>query len=335
MYNQKLESKYTDAEKEKILKVINDSDAVELSRYELTKARLKKITQWKSSNGILKSLCDMEVVEGFSERTAKKLFDSILVGPQEPNEITSKIKGQFLHPTLSEIVRQKCESVLTVYVSVNSICWCLICKNGYEVVDWKYNTINYPDGKKMQITDILNISWTILQQLPLADIYVMQAEATTLRAAGSDPNNPKLLTVNLQKAQMVSMIVALINARSNIVLDDEDETTQTSIFKNELKQKVYFLRPTLPYRLYGTLVGNEKVSTDQTVEMLLQDINNKCENNSHVYMSDNLKNMFRSQKDLQKDMLGHCLLLSLTFMDLCIYKNENSVRKLLKKNGSK
>lgn len=56
-------------------------------------------------------------------------------------------------------------------------------------------------------------AWRVTQQMPLADIYVMKAEATTLRAAGSDPNNPKVLAVNLQKAQMVAMIVALINAR--------------------------------------------------------------------------------------------------------------------------
>lgn len=43
----------------------------------------------------------------------------------------------------------------------------------------------------------------------------MKAEATTLRASGSDPNNPKVLGVNLQKAQLVAMIIALINCKSN------------------------------------------------------------------------------------------------------------------------
>lgn len=41
----------------------------------------------------------------------------------------------------------------------------------------------------------------------------MKAEATSLRASGSDPNNPKVLGVNLQKAQLIAMIVALINAK--------------------------------------------------------------------------------------------------------------------------
>ncbi|KOB79112.1 Uncharacterized protein OBRU01_01052 [Operophtera brumata] len=119
----------------------------------------------------------------------------------------------------------------------------------------------------------------------------MKAEATTLRAAGSDPNNPKVIAVNLQRAQMVAIIVALINAR--------DHTSH-------------------------------RVSTDQTVDMLLQNQESKSSNNSCV-VSEELINMFRSQKDLEKDMLGHCFLLSLTFMDLCVYKNQERIAKLLKR----
>lgn len=89
----------------------------------------------------------------------------------------------------------------------------------------------------------------------------------------------------------------------------------------------------MPYffRLYGTLVGNERVSTERTVTMLLNELKERSPKNSHAYVPEDLQEMFRSQKDLQKDMLGHCLLLSLTFMDLCIYKNQEKVAKLNKR----
>ncbi|CAG9790192.1 unnamed protein product [Diatraea saccharalis] len=242
------------------------------------------------------------MVEGFSDKYAIKLFDSILNGPLEVEnngiKASKKIKGTILQPLLSETIRQNCDTVVAVYISVNSVCWTLINRKNYEVLEWKYHGIDYPDSKKFHIVDILNIAWRVTRRLPLADIYVMKAEATTLRAAGSDPNNPKILAVNLQKAQMISMIVALINARSNHL------------------------------GLYGTLVGNEKVSTDQTVEMILQNIGEKSNNNSQVYVSELLKSYFRNQKDLQKDMLGHCLLLAMTFMDLCLYKRKESIDKL-------
>jgi hypothetical protein len=42
-------------------------------------------------------------------------------------------------------------------VSVNSVCWALIGKEDYELQEWEYHGIDYPDGKRLQITDIMNI----------------------------------------------------------------------------------------------------------------------------------------------------------------------------------
>lgn len=63
---------------------------------------------------------------------------------------------------------------------------------------------------------------SITAQLPPADIYVMKAEATSLRAAGSDPSNIKTIAVNLQKAQMIAMIVALINSSGDALWVKKD-----------------------------------------------------------------------------------------------------------------
>ncbi|KAL0871685.1 hypothetical protein ABMA27_004202 [Loxostege sticticalis] len=335
LFSQVLDKTYTDEQKEKILQVMNDADDDILSRYDITKSKRKKVFQWKDTYGHLKTISDIELIDGFSDKTAKKLFDSILTGPTEQQpvpKVSSKIKGQILQPNLSESVRQKCRTVLTVYVSVNSVCWALIDKENYEVVEWNYHSIDYPDGKRLQITDIMQIAWNVTHSLPSADIYVMKAEATTLRAGGSDPNNPKVLAVNLQKSQMISMIVALINARSNQI-NNPNEDGETSVSEKSFRQKVYFLRPSLPYRLYGTLVGNERVSTDQTVEILLQ---NMSENSTENFLpkptiTEELKSDFRSRNELERDMLGHCLLLALTFMDLCMYKNQDSIQKLIKR----
>ncbi|XP_028179367.1 uncharacterized protein LOC114366635 isoform X2 [Ostrinia furnacalis] len=286
LFSQALDNTYTEQQKEKILQVINEADNNMLSRYEIPKSRIKKVSQWKDTYGGLKSISDIHLIDGFSDKSAKKLFDSILDGPSEPPTVpkaSSKIKGQILQPTLNESTRQ---------------------------------------------------AWKVTHKLPQADIYVMKAEATTLRAGGSDPNNPKVIAVNLQKSQMISMIVALINARSNqITVAQDDEEEETSQIEKNFKHKVYFLRPSLPYRLYGTLVGNERVSTDQTVEMMLQNMSARSTENflPKAYISEELKSDFRSRNELERDMLGHCLLLTLTFMDLCIYKNQESIQKLNKR----
>ncbi|CAK1585937.1 unnamed protein product [Parnassius mnemosyne] len=323
-YSQELENEYSDAQKQKILQIVNDGDLNILSRYDVAKTRLKKLTEWVNKYGKLSKISDLETIEGFTEKTVKKFYNSIIDGATK--NLSHKIKGRILHPTLSEIVKQNCRLVLSVYVTVNSVCWTLIDRDKYAVAEWKYRGIEYPDSKRFPITDILGIAWQITNNLPNADIYVMKSEATSLRASGSDPNNPKVIAFNIQKAQMIAIIVALINAKHNNISHCSTKEDEESVSK--LNQRVYFLRSSLPYRLYGTLVGNERVSTDQTVEMLLDEAKEIHSDNSHVHVPEYLISMYRSQKELQKDMLGHCLLLAITFMDLCIYTNEERIRKL-------
>lgn len=52
----------------------------------------------------MKSLSDIEYIDGFSEKTANKLFRSILNGPSKEKKTNGKIKGQILHPYLSDSV---------------------------------------------------------------------------------------------------------------------------------------------------------------------------------------------------------------------------------------
>ncbi|CAG4946645.1 unnamed protein product [Parnassius apollo] len=321
-YSQEIENKYSEAQKQKILQIVNDGDLDILSRYDVAKTRLKKLSEWVNKYGKLNKISDLETIDGFTEKTVKKFYNSIIDGA--PKNLSHKIKGRILHPILTETVKQNCRLVLSVYVTVNCVCWTLIDRDKYAVAEWKYHGIEYPDSKRFPITDILGIAWQITNNLPNADIYVMKAEATSLRAGGSDPNNPKVIAFNIQKAQMIAIIVALINAKHNNI--NVCPTKEEPV--SNLNQRVYFLRSSLPYRLYGTLVGNERVSTDQTVEMLLDKAKEIHSDNSHVHVPDNLTSMYRSQKELQKDMLGHCLLLAITFMDLCIYTNEEKIRKL-------
>ncbi|XP_068618601.1 uncharacterized protein [Battus philenor] len=316
---QNLENVYSESEKEKILEIIN-SDLKNLSRYDIAKTRVKKLSQWFERHGKLKNIAELENIDGFTENNVKKFYNSILEGPKK---LPNKIKGQIVHPTLTENVIQNCRLIVSLHVSFNSVSWTLIDRSNYELLKWNYQGLEHFEGKKVLMTEILDMAWRINGLLPDADIYVMKAESTSLRGGGSDPNNPKVLTVNLQKAQLIAMLFALINAKKNDINISFDDAEGT-----KLNQKVYFLRSTLPYRLYRILVGNENVSTDQAVQTILEKAKEICPRNSHVHVGEDLVHMFKSQKELQKDILGHSLLLGLTFMDLCIYHNAKSIAKL-------
>lgn len=61
------------------------------------------------SNGSVKTLSDVEMIDGFTEKTATKLFESILDDNNGNRQFkTNKIRGQVLNPTLSESLRQVC-----------------------------------------------------------------------------------------------------------------------------------------------------------------------------------------------------------------------------------
>lgn len=44
-----------------------------------------------------------------------------------------------------------------------------------------------------------------------------------------------------------------------------------------------------------------------------------------VDMNNSIKNFYQSQSTACKDLLGQALLIAVTFMDLCLYKNQNSI----------
>ncbi|KOB79108.1 Uncharacterized protein OBRU01_01051 [Operophtera brumata] len=63
LHSADLEYKYSDAEKERIIQVINESDAEVISKYEITKARIKHFSHWKSNDGTIQRLSDMHLID--------------------------------------------------------------------------------------------------------------------------------------------------------------------------------------------------------------------------------------------------------------------------------
>lgn len=74
-----------------------------LFRYDVAKSRIRRLSEWMKIYGQLNDISDLEKIDGFTEKTVKKFYKSILDGPKK---VVNKIKGQILHPALSEIVRQ-------------------------------------------------------------------------------------------------------------------------------------------------------------------------------------------------------------------------------------
>lgn len=76
----------------------------EWNRYDVAKPRIKKLNEWLNKYGKLNTISELETVDGFTEKTVKKFYTSIINGV--PKNISKKIKGQILHPALPDVMRQ-------------------------------------------------------------------------------------------------------------------------------------------------------------------------------------------------------------------------------------
>lgn len=87
--------------------------------------------------------------------------------------------------------------------------------------------------------------------------------------------------------------------------------------------------------MFGLVIGSEKIASVRTVNELLtpypEDYSHPC---TPVVFEPELKAMYESQPPATKDLLGHALLLILTFMDICIYKNPVSIKALFNNNSN-
>lgn len=58
--------------------------------------------------------------------------------------------------------------------------------------------------------------WDIFNLLPKSDVFIMEAVPTMLKSIGADSKNPKVVHVNLQRAQLIAVLSAMINADGNL-----------------------------------------------------------------------------------------------------------------------
>lgn len=72
------------------------------------------------------------------------------------------------------------------------------------------------------------------------------------------------------------------------------------------------------------------MSSSSTVDNLLLQ-NDETMPCTRINLEDSIKSHYYTQSTVNRDLLGQALLIAITFMDLCVYKNVNSLQVLLGK----
>lgn len=289
---------YSAEEQQKLLKKINESSSDDLQRFSITSKRLEHLQKSRKEVGGFSTVDQLLSVCGLGDKSIKKFLDSILYDRKE-EQIMSKIQN-FITPHIAESQRMRLQNVVGIHVLGNSITWAKINKDGL-LSDWIVDELDL-SWKKRHPTNLLEEAYGIVQKLPAADVYVMEDNGNSAQHL---KNN---IISALQSHQLCAMLLTLLNSSKG-----NDSTN------------VFFLRHHLSARLFQTLVGNERISCQTIVQKLLDGVHPDGQEYLKIKVDPGLQNLYYSSGNVEKEIMCHSLLLSITFMELVILGRSQSI----------
>lgn len=286
-------------------------------RYNISKYRLKKIEGWRKKFGTFMSLDQVLELDGFGITVLRKFYDSIVESPKNLEVDAQKaIKKdvKFTTPIFPVNVIPKVQSCVSLYVGLDFVTWAkfkIVKDEPTVLTGWSSFEIH---DRKLHVSELIRNVTQINQLVPDADVYVVENPAVAqVVAMGSAAQT----NINVQKSQLLAMIMLML---SNRVPDHA-----------EIVPNVYFLKQYTSARLFGIFVGNERVSADSVVRSLMErQIGPKEEGVEHVQskvvIPSGLKVLYEENDSAEREFLGQSMLLGLSFLRLCVFKCEDSLK---------
>ena len=348
------QNNYDNKQIERILSTVNKQSEIDLSVFNISKQRIRKMQLRKQKQGDFKTLEDILELDGFGVKVLEKFCDSILTSSQvksfgdetanlpaeeDVNLSLVKKKQSFVSPTVLEGSRHNITSCVALHVDLNRIAWTKLSL-GTEVdneslgvrqifVDeWMCHQIGN-DDKKLSLSDLIQVLTVLNDRIPSADTYVVEAQQSQQPA--KQPGNPIQVNINVQKAQLLAMVCMLMASRS--------VTGQIAEKKKPVEQqRVFFLRSFLASRLYKIYIGNERVSTEYVVQDIFRyNVSEEKAANptlSAIDVPQNLRDFYENGEKLDREFIGQSLLVGLSFFKLCVLKCAHSIKILNKRVNS-
>lgn len=332
------QSRYNSQEQKQILQILNESSAEEMCRFNVSKERINNLQRFRRKHGQFSTLDDVLEVDGLGVKVLERLCDSILKqisGSEletsvEMAQIQRKVtspknrRSQILTPTLQFDQKRNVESAVGIHIGVSALTWAHIDCSG-KLLDWDLYSLEF-GNRKLHITSLFRIVQDICERLPKGDLFIMEDSVVLMQSL---QQNPASVSINLQTSQLTAMLVALLN---NTPLSEEESSCQ-------YEHRVFFLRSQLPARLFGILVGAERVSAQTVVLNILSGAqkNSTTEPSNRNLTSDvytpisvnqNLTEAYLKRTSVEKESLCWGLLLTIAFMDLIMHQNHHSLRAI-------
>lgn len=90
-----------------------------------------------------------------------------------------------------------------------------------------------------------------------------------------------------------------------------------------MAQNCFILRQHILRKIYGLVLDNEVLSTQYTMQKLLQENDGLMKNQErlpNVLIGSDLKDMYNKQSHIYKEQIGWSLLIGLAFMELIVHQ---------------
>lgn len=283
------------------------------------------MTKYKEKHGPFAEVNDLLSLDGFGHKVVEKFCESVLTTPPNDGK-KKKDTSQYYSPKLREDVRKRIKSCLGVNVTVNNISWAKLTLNSDPTKPMKFTAwSDYAiDDKKLHLVDLVSITKLICADMPQADAYVLETPPVSQPTLPG--KNVTHVNVNLQRSQLIGMTALGL-------LHKQQETIEPAI----PSQQVFFLRNFLPSRVFRTLVGSERVSTENAVLDLLRYEFSGAELAAsdtipslagQVTASPEIRKFYEGAEGYRRDHLGQAFLTALCFARLCVLRCDKTLAAL-------
>ncbi|KAH0556637.1 uncharacterized protein LOC123274462 isoform X1 [Cotesia glomerata] len=293
---------FSEEEELLIVKTINSCSETDFERYDIKKAQLKKLIDYKERNGKFETFSDVLVTQDVPSLI--KLCKSILSGRKPKITIKTKPVRATTVPAVDSATKESIKSVVGLHIWSNTISWALLQKN--NLTQWEQRNIENPS--KSNLVSLINTVSSITERIPDADAYVMEADPYTsmskLKSAA--------YVFYVQRQQVISTIISILGMRRRLSNNYNSSSTEDQKINN-----FFMMASRSSAKRFNLTVGNEIMPPESIIKNVLEgNLHHKISHFPKIAVDADVISNYKSSHGIDRDQLHSALLIALAFVDV-------------------
>ncbi|XP_074103455.1 uncharacterized protein LOC141530315 [Cotesia typhae] len=294
---------FSEEEELLIVKTINNCSETDFEKYDIKKARLKKLLDYKERNRNFESFSDVLVTQDVPSLI--KLCKSILGGgkPKITTKLTKPVKAITV-PVVDRDTRESIKSVVGLHIWGSTISWALLQKN--NLTQWEQRNIE--NLSKTNLVSLINTVSSITERIPDADAYVMEADPYT----SMSKLKGTAYAFYVQRQQVIATVISILGMRRRLSNNYNSSSTEDQKINN-----FFMMAPRSPAKRFNLTVGNEIMPPESIIKNVLEgNLHHKIPDFPKITVDADLISNYKSSHGVNRDQLHSTLLTALAFVDV-------------------